>query len=105
MYDRDFAEIGLDLSNPLVWDRKILDKVVDKLEFVKLASEGSKGFTRFAQIAKFEFDTGEREAQIEITLDSLGYFEVSCWFADGIEEAWCLGFNQIDDLKGPERLS
>ena len=97
----DLVEIGLDLSNPLVWDRKILDKVIDKLEFVKLASEG---FTRFAQIAKFEFDTGEREAQIEITLD-VGYFEVSCWFADGIEQAWCLGFNQIDDLKGPERLS
>jgi hypothetical protein len=102
MNSRDFAEIGLDLSNPNVWGRKVLDKVVDKLEFVNLASEGTKGFTRFAQIAKFEFDTGEREAQIEITLD-VGYFEVSCWFADGI--AWCLGFNQIDDLKGPDRLS
>jgi len=90
----DLVEIGLDLNNPMVWDRKILDKVIDKLEF-KLANL-EQNYTQFALAARFEFDGSD----IEIVVDN-GYIEVMGSKNDG---SWCLGFTQIDDLNGPDRL-
>jgi hypothetical protein len=95
MNSRDFAEIGLDLSNPKVWGRKVFDKVADKLEF-KLGGY-HEGSSRFALAARFEFD----DSHFEIVVD-YGYVEIMCSKNDG--ENWGLSFPQIDDMKEFERM-
>jgi hypothetical protein len=75
MNSRDFAEIGLDLSNPKVWNHKIFDKVADKLEF--------KVDSYHSSTAGFEFDGSD----IEIVVD-YGYVEIMCSKNDG--KGWCL---------------
>jgi hypothetical protein len=96
MNSRDFAEIGLDLSNPNVWGRKVFEKVADKLEF-KLGGDHEGCWSRFAVTARFEFDGSD----IEIVVD-YGYVEIRCSKNDG--DDWGLGFSQIDDMNGFERL-
>jgi hypothetical protein len=98
MNSRDFAEIGLDLSNPNVWGRKVFEKVSEKLDF-KLAVGDYQGgcLSPFAVTARFEFDGSD----IEIVVD-YGYVEIRCSKNDG--DDWGLGFSQIDDMNGFERL-
>jgi hypothetical protein len=95
MNSRDFAEIGLDLSNPNVWGRKVFEKVSEKLDF-KLGSSHA-GSSPFAVTARFEFDGSD----IEIVVDH-GYVEILCSKNDG--DDWGLGFSQIDDMRGFERM-
>jgi hypothetical protein len=97
MNSSDFADIGLDLSNPNVWDRKVFEKVSEKLDF-KLGYGYQKGcWSRFAVTARFKFDGSD----IEIVVD-YGYVEIRCHQNDG--DGWCLGFSQIDDMNGFERM-
>jgi len=96
MNNSDFAEIGLDLSNPNVWDRKVFEKVSEKLDF-KLGGD-HEGSSPFSVTARFEFDGSD----IEIVVD-YGYVNILCHLNDN-GDGWGLGFSQIDDMNGFERL-